>query len=128
NIDPGDLPALLREAETSPASVDDLLAAHQGLYGEATRVRGERYKKLGEELTFLRKVLDRQEREDDEREVKVRGEYYPGRRARALRRSVEEEIKDLQAVFARVDRQVFLTYYRMAVAVGPGTQRELKER
>jgi Zn-dependent protease with chaperone function len=129
NINPGDLEALMRDAGATAAEPEQLIQVQAQLYDETTRSHGERYNKLLEEVVFLCKVMEQRESGENEgREFKFRGKYYPGKRARKLLREVEAEIEEENKFLAGLDRRVFLVHYRMALALGPALVRELKQR
>jgi Zn-dependent protease with chaperone function len=127
NIEPGKLTELADLAGKRSWSREQLVDAHANLYDDEVKRRSRRYYKRFEEANLLQDILHKRFQPKND-EFEFRGYVYETFEAKKLVKKLERELEADHEWFARLDRDVFLVHYQMALQTDARQAGELLQR
>lgn len=126
-IEPGDLAALVRGAESKPHTREQLSRAHAVLYDANFEERAQRYDSLRQDRQTLA-LVERQHEADAIESFRFQGRHYDSADAKRLLKQFDRLLDEELEWWADFDRRVFLIHYQMALPLGASFAEELKSR
>jgi Zn-dependent protease with chaperone function len=127
NLVLGDIYDLAQEGRRTPWTIAQLSQTQAALYNVEVKHRAQLYNKRLEEHNLLFAVSKGWHRPKNN-ELEFRGEIYDPEDAKRLLRKVDKELEKDQEWLAGLDRNVFLTYFQMAVHINQETAEDLFRR
>jgi Zn-dependent protease with chaperone function len=118
---------LAQEARGCPWSIAQLSQSQANLYNVEVKHRAQLYNKRLEERNMLLPV-SKGWHTPKNNELEFRGEIYDPEDAKRLLRKVERELERDHEWLKELDRQVFLTYFQMALHIGQQVADDLFKR
>jgi Zn-dependent protease with chaperone function len=118
---------LAEQARAASWSMLRLSQTHADLYNVEVRHRGQVHNKRLEEQKMLLAISQGGERPKNN-EIKFRDKVYKPAEAKRLLRRVKKELDKDRPWLGELDRQVFSTFYQMAIHLEGGVAQELFDR
>jgi hypothetical protein len=118
---------MAKDGSKQPWSITELGNTHATLYNAEVKHRSQLYYKRIEELNFLTAVQNGWHKPKDG-ELEFRGEIYEPDDAKRLLKKVDKELEKDHKWLEEHDRQVFMTYFQMALHINQEVAEELYRR
>ena len=118
---------MAKDGSKQPWSISELGNTHATLYNAEVKHRSQLYYKRIVELNFLTAVQNGWHKPKDG-ELEFRGEIYEPDDAKRLLKKVDKELEKDHKWLEEHDRQVFMTYFQMALHINQEVAEELYRR
>jgi hypothetical protein len=126
-INPGDVTSAARHAAAAPWDAGRLISAHAALYDERAKKLAADYAEGRKDCDYLQDVIDGRA-ETEGNSFAFRGEYYRRKDAPRWLERLEQALERDFLSLCRLDEQVFLVHFHMALQLGKALAEELLDR